>query len=195
MSTYSFGKPLVKFFYHLFFRISVEGQNHVPKSGGVLICCNHRSDLDPPLIGTSMARELSFLAKEELFKIPLFGRLLRRLHAFPIRRGRGDRGALRLAIRLLEEGHVLLVFPEGKRNRSSSRLLKGMSGAGFFTLKTDAVVVPCAIIGEYKFRHQLKVVFGPPIDTASIKSGKPKSSEVTAVIMEHIRRLLDQYGK
>ncbi|GGL47027.1 lysophospholipid acyltransferase family protein [Sporolactobacillus putidus] len=195
MSIYSIGKPLVALFYKLYFRVTVEGQENIPDRGSVLFCCNHRSNFDPPLIGISIARDLSFVAKEELFEIPLFGRLLRHLHAFPIRRGTGDRGALRVAVRLLGEGHTLLIFPEGTRNRSSNRLQKGLSGAGFFALKTDAVVIPCAIIGQYKFRGKIKVVFGPPIDTASMKSEKLRSTEASAVIMEHILQLLDQHGK
>ncbi|WP_100488118.1 lysophospholipid acyltransferase family protein [Sporolactobacillus pectinivorans] len=192
MSLYSIGKPLVAFFYSLCFRMSVEGVENIPKDGGVLICCNHLSNFDPPLVGISMKRSLSFVAKEELFEIPLFGRLLRHLHAFPIKRGTGDRGAIRTAVGLLNAGHALLIFPEGHRNPNAP-LRKGLSGAGFFALKTDATVIPCAIIGHYGFRKKVKIVFGEPIDSKMLKNQKKKSSEASAAIMNGIQQLLDQY--
>lgn len=194
MSLYSIGKMLFALFYKLCFHITVEGTKNIPDDGGVLICSNHMSNFDPPLIGTSVARDLSFVSKEELFEVPLLGRLLRRVHAFPIKRGAGDRGAIRVAVRLIREGHALLIFPEGTRNRSG-HLQKGLSGAGFFALKTDVTVIPCAIIGTYKFRSRVKVVFGSPVDTASMKRERLKPSAASAVIMDHIRQLQDQYGK
>ncbi|RYL94872.1 1-acyl-sn-glycerol-3-phosphate acyltransferase [Sporolactobacillus sp. THM7-4] len=191
MSLYSIGKPLVRLFYKFCFRYEVSGSENIPKDGAVLICCNHLSDFDPPLVGISTSRVMSFLAKEELFRIPLFGRLIKMLHAVPIRRGSGDRAAIRTALNLLRSGHTLLIFPEGHRNRSN-RLKKGLPGAGFFALNTDAAVIPCAIIGEYKLWRKMKVVFGPPVDTDSMKRQKMKSSEASSVIMMHIQRLLDE---
>ncbi|TGA98139.1 1-acyl-sn-glycerol-3-phosphate acyltransferase [Sporolactobacillus shoreae] len=191
MSLYSFGKPIVYAFYKIFFRISVEGVENIPNEGGVLICSNHLSNFDPPLIGILIKRSLSFVAKEELFKIPFLGRLLRHLQAFPIKRGSGDRGAIRTAMQLLRNGHALLIFPEGHRNPNAP-LRQGLSGAGFFALKTDASIIPCAIIGHYGFRERMKVVFGSPIDSDLLKRQINKSSEASAVIMKHIQELLDR---
>ncbi|MCL1631843.1 1-acyl-sn-glycerol-3-phosphate acyltransferase [Sporolactobacillus sp. CPB3-1] len=193
MNLYSIGKPVVSWFYHLNFKIQVIGQEHIPLHGGTLICSNHISNFDPPFVGINVPRELSFVAKSELFKIPGFNWLLSRLNAFPIKRGSGDRGALRLAMKLLNEGHALLMFPEGHRNLNDASLQKGLSGAGFFSLKTNATVVPCAIIGHYKFRSQMKVIFGKPIDTDRMKKNELKSSEASAIIMKHIQALIDQY--
>ncbi|MCO7127046.1 1-acyl-sn-glycerol-3-phosphate acyltransferase [Sporolactobacillus shoreicorticis] len=193
MNLYSFGKPIVKLFYQLTFKIQVIGLENVPGQGGVLICSNHLSNFDPPMVGVSLSRPLSFVAKSELFDIPGFGRLLSHLNAFPIRRGTGDRGALRLAIKLIREGHALLIFPEGHRNLEHAPMKKGLSGAGFFALQTDAVVLPCAIIGNYRFRSTMKIIFGKPINTKEMKELKLKSSEASAVIMEHIQALLDEH--
>jgi 1-acyl-sn-glycerol-3-phosphate acyltransferase len=191
LNLYAVGKPIVAVFYKCLFRLSVEGMENIPKSGGVLICSNHISDFDPPLIGIALKRELSFIAKEELFRIPLFGRLIRHLHAFPVKRGTGDRGALRFAIKLLNSGHVLLMFPEGHRN-TSGHLGKGHAGAGFFALHADAKVVPCAILGRYGFRKQLKVIFDKPIDTDEMKKQKMRAADITAVIMARIGKLLER---
>lgn len=190
MNLYSIGKPLVALYLRFGFKIQVIGRENVPDQGGALICCNHLSNFDPPLVGTVLSRPLSFVAKEELFKIPLFGAVLRRLNAFPIRRGTGDRGAIRLAMKLLREGHALLIFPEGHRNLKHTKMQHAYSGAGFFALKTNAVVVPCAIIGRYKFRGKMKIVFGNPLNMEELKDRKLKSSEVTAIIMQHIEQLI-----
>ncbi|MFX3617201.1 MAG: lysophospholipid acyltransferase family protein [Sporolactobacillus sp.] len=191
MNLYSIGKPLVAVFYHLYFRIHVKGRENIPEEGPVLICCNHLSNYDPPLVGISIKRSLSFVAKEELFEKPLMGWMYRHVHAFPIKRGTGDRGAIRAALRLLRQGNALLIFPEGTRNHSGS-LNKGLSGAGFFALKTDAKVIPCAIIGKYKFRARITVAFGKPIAFEALKQQKVKPSEASAKIMEKIQGLLDQ---
>ncbi|MDN3953637.1 lysophospholipid acyltransferase family protein [Sporolactobacillus laevolacticus] len=195
MNLYPIGKPLAKLYYHLFFKITVIGSENIPKQGGVLICSNHLSNFDPPFIGVSISRELSFIAKSELFKVPVLGVLLRHLNSFPVRRGEGDRGAIRVALKLIREGHALLLFPEGHRNLNQDAQLKqALSGAGFFALKTDAVVVPCAIIGRYKFRSKMKIVFGKPVDTTAMKNQKLKSSEASAVIMRQIQALLDEHA-
>lgn len=192
MSLYTFGKPIVTWFYRILFPITVEGAENIPDSSGVLICSNHLSNFDPPLVGISTRRQLSFIAKEELFHIPLLKTLLRHLNAFPIKRGAGDRGAIRLAIRLLNDGHALLIFPEGHRN-SGMKIRKGLAGAGFFALHTNAVIVPCAIIGRYKFRRRMTVAFGTPVNIGKLKEQSLRPIEVSAVIMSHIQKLLDAH--
>src|SRR5207249_9248838 len=97
------------------FRLEAIGTENVPAHGPVLLVANHSSVLDPPLIGGASDRQLTYLAKAELFKIPLFGALIHGLNARPVRREGADPGALRTAKRVLEEGRALLVFPEGPR--------------------------------------------------------------------------------
>jgi 1-acyl-sn-glycerol-3-phosphate acyltransferase len=139
----------------------------------------------------SSSRELSFMAKKELFDVPIFGAIIKRCNAFPIKRGGSDRHAIKLAMQLLKENHTLLMFPEGSRNKTGE-LAEGLSGAGFFALKTDAAVVPCAIIGSYKLFHKMKIVFGEPIDFTDLKMRKAKPLEASQIIMEHIREVIDR---
>src|SRR2546425_1265213 len=100
---YACVKPVVAVLMRLFFRVEVKNPEHVPLAGAVLLVANHSSLLDPPLVGGVVPRQLSFLAKAELFRIPLFGPLIRRLNARPVRREGPDPGALRMALRVLEE--------------------------------------------------------------------------------------------
>jgi len=108
---YEILKPLVVLLMRVWFRLRVRGAEHIPSSGPALIVSNHQSILDPPVIGGAARRQIYFLAKAELFRIPLFGRLIRAVHARPVRREGSYPGALRTAALLLEEGKALLVFP------------------------------------------------------------------------------------
>jgi len=124
---YGILKPLVVFLMRAWFGLRVRGAEHVPSSGPALIVSNHQSILDPPLIGGATRRQIYFLAKAELFRIPVFGWLMRALHARPVRREGPDSRALRTAALLLEEGKALLVFPEGTRSLDG-RLGEGAGG-------------------------------------------------------------------
>src|SRR5438094_7996343 len=100
---YACVKPVVAVVMRLLFRVEVKSPEHVPLAGAVLLVANHSSLLDPPLVGGVLPRQLSFLAKAELFRIPLFGPLIRRLNARPVRREGPDRGARGVELLGLEE--------------------------------------------------------------------------------------------
>ncbi len=131
----------------LLFRLRHHGRERVPRTGPVLLVSNHSSLLDPPLVGGSTPRPVSFMAKAELFRIPLFGGLIRRLNARPVRREGSDPSALRTALRVLEDGGALLVFPEGTRGPEGV-LRPGKAGAGMLAVLSGAAVVPVYINGS-----------------------------------------------
>jgi 1-acyl-sn-glycerol-3-phosphate acyltransferase len=143
---YTILKPLTAVLFRLLFGLEGRGAENVPKTGPVLLVTNHSSVLDPPAVGAVAPRPLYFLAKAELFRIPLFGRLIRALHARPIRRGAADPSALRMALRVLEGGGALLVFPEATR-QPEGRLAEGRPGAGMLALLSGAPVVPAYVSG------------------------------------------------
>jgi 1-acyl-sn-glycerol-3-phosphate acyltransferase len=132
------------------------------------------------------------MAKEELFKVPILKSILPQVNAFPVKRGMSDREAFRTVLKLLRGGEVVGMFPEGTRSKTGE-LGKGLAGAGFFALKGDADVMPCAIIGPYKPLRSLRVVYGKPIKMAPYRERKASAEEVTEVIMNEIRSLLEQY--
>ncbi|KAB7708895.1 1-acyl-sn-glycerol-3-phosphate acyltransferase [Bacillus aerolatus] len=189
---YSIARTVVKSILMPLYRIEVHGREHFPKEGGVLLCSNHIDNLDPPVVGITAPRPILFMAKEELFKVPVFGKMLTNLNAFPVKRGMSDREALRKGLKFLKEGKVLGLFPEGTRSKTGE-IGRGLAGAGFFALRTDAYVVPCVIVGPYKMLGKLKVVYGPPIDMEELRSRKASAEETTEVIMSHIRKLREDY--
>ncbi len=194
MSVYSFAKNLVYLVLKPIYRFDVIGQENFPKEGGVLLCSNHIENLDPPVVGINSPRDVHFMAKEELFSAPILKQLLPRLLAFPVKRGMSDREALRQGLGLLKDGKVLGLFPEGTRSKDG-QLQKGLAGAGFFALRTDAAVVPCAIIGPYRKFKKLKIVFGEPIRFEEYKQEGKKlnAEEATNIIMENIAKLIEEH--
>lgn len=145
----------------------VRGQSHVPRDGGLIVASNHISYFDPPLVGTAAVRELHFLAKEELFRPPVFGSLIRAYNAIPIRRGAVDIRGLSKAMEVLRAGHALIVFPEGTRMRDGE-LHRAKPGVGMLAVNTGARIVPCYIQGSDRNpgewitrRTKPRVSFGP----------------------------------
>lgn len=192
MNLYSFAKTVVFSALKPLYRFEVIGTEHFPKDGGILLCSNHINALDPPVVGILAPRPVHFMAKAELFNVPLLKGILPGVNAFPVKRGLSDRDALRTAIKLLKSGEVVGLFPEGTRSKDG-KLGKGFSGAGFFALRGEANVVPCAIIGPYKPFKKLKVVYGEPIDIAPFRERKASADEVTEKIMEKIAELLEAH--
>ncbi|OMP65877.1 lysophospholipid acyltransferase family protein [Domibacillus epiphyticus] len=190
---YTIAKTVVKMVLTPAYRIQVTGLENFPKEGGVLLCANHIDNLDPPVVGITSKRPVRFMAKEELFRTKWTEKLMHGLNAFPVKRGMSDREALRSGLKMLKEGQVLGLFPEGTRSKDG-KLGKGLAGAGFFALRTEAAVVPCAVIGPYKIGRKLKVVYGPPIDMQPLRDRKASAEEATEMIMNTIGQLIQEHS-
>ncbi len=160
--------------------LKVKGVHHVPRTGGVLIVSNHQSYLDPAIIGCHLPRPTGFLAKSELFENKFFGSFISKLYAFPVRQGEGDIGAVREAIRRLQEGNALLLFPEGSRTEDGE-FLSLEAGIGLIIRKAHVPVVPCVVEGSFASwpkgkkwfsARPVRVTFGPPLQLGHLKASK-----------------------
>ncbi|MDQ0858606.1 1-acyl-sn-glycerol-3-phosphate acyltransferase [Bacillus sp. V2I10] len=192
MNFYQFARGAVASVFFPLYRIEVKGKEHFPKEGAVLLCSNHIDNLDPPTVGISAPRQVYFMAKEELFQVPVLGGILRKVGSFPVKRGMSDREALRNGLNVLKDGGVLGLFPEGTRSKDG-KLGKGLAGAGFFALRSNALVVPCAVIGTYKPFQKVKVFFGEPINLDPLRERKATAEEATELIMSKIAELLEKH--
>lgn len=168
---YAFVRWLVKTFYFgTHGGIRSVGLQNVPQKGPLLVAPVHISHLDPPAVACGMARRLRFMAKEELFQHPIFGRLIASLGAFQVKRGETDTESIRRAIALLEEGEAILIFPEG--SRGDGETIQEMSrGVAMLAKRTKAPVMPVGIVGtnavmpKGKFKgkkHMVTLVYGLP---------------------------------
>jgi 1-acyl-sn-glycerol-3-phosphate acyltransferase len=185
---YAVLKPIAVALMRLFFRVEGRGREHVPATGAVLIVANHSSVLDPPLVGGMCPRQLTFLAKAELFGIPGLGGLIRRLGAQPLRREGADPSALRTAQRVLAEGKALLVFPEGTRGEEGT-LREAKPGAALLAVQSGATVVPAYVRGSgqawprgRRLPRPAKVVvtFGAPLRFQRVTGADRKAQYETA---------------
>jgi 1-acyl-sn-glycerol-3-phosphate acyltransferase len=158
------GRFLFDVIYRLLWRKKVYGHENIPATGGVIIAPNHVSFADPPLVGSSMKRALHFMAKQELFDLPVLGFLIRRTNAFPIRRGQQDVSALRGAIKLVKSGEPLLIFPEGSRSKDGN-FRSARAGVGMIACMAQVPVVPVRIFNSGRLLKfaPLRVVFGKPL--------------------------------
>lgn len=156
-------------FAHIYWRLSRIGREHVPQSGPVIFVSNHRSFIDPFIIGLCSRRPVYYVAKQELFKIKALGWLLSSLGAFPVKRGEADGDMIETAKAILDRGDPVLIFPEGTRIRPGA-LGKPKRGVGRLALETGATVVPVAMIGTESIRkgfrirpHKIRVRIGAPL--------------------------------
>ena len=154
-------RALLRALFALLFPIRVEGLEHFPATGAVMLCCNHISLRDPVLLIAVCPRMIRFMAKEELFHSKPFGWLLRHMGAFAVKRGESDLGSVRAALGVLQEGCVMGIFPQGHRDtQDQDRALK--NGAAMIALRSRATVLPAHVAGPYRLFRPIRVSFYPP---------------------------------
>jgi 1-acyl-sn-glycerol-3-phosphate acyltransferase len=190
---------LTRAFFRTYGRWKIIGHEKIPKTGPVIVACNHVSYVDPPLIGSAVKRECAFMARHDLWNKKVLAWLLPRLGSFPVNRDRPDRQAIKLGLEALQKGLVLIIFPEGSRS-DDGNLQRGEPGAALFVQKSGAPVVPTAVIGPEKMlppgqsklkRVPLTVVFGDPIFFTPDSSRE----EIMGGIMRAIAKLLTEHGR
>lgn len=176
-------------------RLRATGTEHLPAEGPVLIVSNHISQWDPPIIGVAARpRKSYYMAKIELFRVPLLRRFIYNLGAFPVDRGASDRRALRLAREILARGDQLLMFPEGTRH-PDGRLHPGLPGAGTLGLIDGVTVVPAAVWGSQRHLGPVRVAFGPPLDLSDLDGPRSaRAQRAVARMMAAIAELLPTVG-
>jgi len=126
---YSICLTILRILFKILFHARARGEKNIPRRGPVLIAPNHVSFLDPVAVGTATHRQLHYMARDDLFIIPVLGWLIKRLNSFPVKKDRPDPEAIKEALRILKRGEALLLFPEGTRS-PDGRLLPGQLGVG-----------------------------------------------------------------
>jgi 1-acyl-sn-glycerol-3-phosphate acyltransferase len=178
------------------YRLRAQGLEHVPE-GGFVLAANHTSNFDPWPLGLPFLprRQLRFMAKAELFN-PLLAPLLRAVGAFKVRRGEGDVEAMRRAVELVRSGEIVVMFPEGTRQRKGLRKkhsARAHTGAARIAIAAGAPLVPAAIAGTDRLSRlgPLRVAYGEPIDLSDLDGRDLKSAATVATerLMEAIDEL------
>jgi len=186
--------PLFRFL----FRGSTQGLEHVPMEGPLVVASNHGSHLDPPLLGHALGRPVAFMAKAELFAIPLLGVVIRACGAYPVRRGASDREAIRTATAKLEEGWATGVFLDGTR-QANGRVNNPLPGAALLAARSGAPLLPVAIVNSHRALGSgriwprlvpLQLRVGAPIPPPASRR-RPDLDVTTALLKERINDLLE----
>lgn len=186
-------------------RLEVRGTENVPRHGPLIVASNHLHNFDPAVIGATLPRKLVYMAKKELFAVPVLRQLIRFYGAFEIDRGAADRAALRYAVHAVEEGEALFMFPEGTRSLTG-RIEKVLPGAAFVAVRTGAPILPVAITGtqtlpldekaakagrKRRGRAHVTVTFGTPFHLSPGPDGKrPDMQRATDEMMRQVAALL-----
>ena len=135
--------------FRFLFRGQTAGISNLPKAGGVVVVSNHGSHLDPPILGHALGRPVAFMAKDELFRVPLLSFIISACGAYPVKRGAGDREALRTASNRLIEGWATGVFLDGTR-QDNGRVNEPKSGAALLAARTGCPILPVAIVNSHR---------------------------------------------
>jgi 1-acyl-sn-glycerol-3-phosphate acyltransferase len=192
---YRFAHAFCKLVFILLWRFKATGAENVPATGPVIVACNHLSYLDPVAVGIGLPRMVTYLAKKELFDMPVLGFFVRGCGAYPLDREAGGVAAVRAALRVLKDGRCIGIFPEGTRNLTGTAGEKG--GAAFLAALSGAPVVPAAVSGtkDAKRLARIRVVYGKPmLVTRNRKADSDDLEKWTAEIMRNIRVLEESIG-
>ncbi len=196
---YLFWRLVFKIYFILTCRLKISGSENIPKKGPFILAGNHVSYLDPILLGGGCKRkDLYYMARHTLFKTKFWDWVMRHVHAFPVKRDVADMNAFKTALRHLNSGHGLTLFPEGTRSLDGS-LQKPEPGIGFLVSKSRAVVVPAYVggtnivlpKGQKKIKHcKITVIFGKPIvfDNVNLAS-KDNYMKIAQDVMDGIASL------
>lgn len=185
--------------FRLLFRGRTLGNERVPMQGPVVVVANHGSHLDPPLLGHALGRPVAFMAKAELFGIPLLGPLIRACGAYPVKRGASDREAIRTATARLQDGWAIGVFLDGTRQKDG-RVNHPMPGAALLSARSGAPLLPVAIINSHRALGTgqswprlvpIQLRIGEPIPAPASRR-KPDLESTSIELQRRINALLDQ---
>lgn len=199
---YKIGRAGCVIFTRLFGPLEAINKDNVPNDGPVCLMPNHISYLDPPVAGCLLKRKVYFMAKSELFKVPVLGPMIASFGAFPVKRGVADRRALARAMELLRAGEVVNIFPEGRRSKDGE-IGEANKGSIDLALKCNATIIPTLILGtEYSLstinsglhKHPIKVIYGNPLDVKKY-DGLDKNEMLENLSKDWKKSLLDMKEK
>ncbi|HIK45057.1 MAG TPA: 1-acyl-sn-glycerol-3-phosphate acyltransferase [Leptolyngbyaceae cyanobacterium M65_K2018_010] len=183
---------------HLYFRGRIYGAERVPMTGKLIVVANHASDFDPPLLSAAVRRPVSYMAKEELFRVPVLRQAIQLYGAYPVKRGSADRSAIREALKQLAQGWAVGIFLQGTRT-ADGRIPDPKIGAALIAAKAQATLLPVSLWGTHRILKKgsalprpvpLTIRIGDPIPPPA-STDRQELESITAQCTETIHQLHD----
>ncbi len=184
--------------YKFLFRGILVGRENIPKKGSFILVSNHGSLLDPPLLGHAIGRNISFMAKSELFRIPFIGYIIKACGAYPVKRGIADKNTIKIACEKLSNNNSIGIFIDGTRQKDG-RVNKPKQGAALLAFKNQKLLLPVAIINSHRlvrlrfcipFFTKIVIKVGKPINPPQ-DSSKDDLATLTKSLQESINNMLE----
>lgn len=191
-------KFLVRIFTLVVFRVQTYGQENIEKDKPYIMCANHTSNWDPPILYTATKREMYMMAKEELFRNKFIYWFANKTNIFPVKRGKKDIESIKKSIKVLNDNKILAIFPEGTRN-GIIKNGKIQNGPAYLAARTGVQVIPVKIEGNFKPFTKVKIYYGKPLDFSNYKSKKPEretldliSTKITEEIFGDLKQIISK---
>ena len=184
-------------FYKFIFKGNLIGKENIPQKGSFIMVSNHGSLLDPPLIGHALGRNISFMAKAELFKIPLLGFVIKSCGAYPVKRGIADKNTIKTACEKLSNNNSIGIFIDGTR-QNNGRVNKPKQGAALLAFKNQKLLLPVAIVNSHRlirfrfcipFFTKIVIKVGQPMQPPK-SSSKEDLNLITHNLQENINNMI-----
>ena len=183
--------------YKFLFKGHLIGKENIPQKNSFIMVSNHGSLLDPPLLGHALGHNISFMAKAELFKIPLLGFVIKACGAYPVKRGIADKNTIKIACKKLSNNNSIGIFIDGTRQKNG-RVNKPKQGAALLAFKNKKLLLPVAIVNSHRlikfkfcipFFSKILIKVGKPIKPPK-SSSKNDLNSVTILLQDNINNLL-----
>lgn len=173
-------KFCVRVFTLILFRVQTYGQENIEKGKAYIMCANHTSNWDPPILYSATKRRMYMMAKEELFKNKFIDWFANKVNIFPVKRGRQDIESMKKSLQVLKNNEILAIFPEGTRNGIKKRG-KIQNGPAYLAARTGTEIIPVRIEGNFKPFHKVKLYYGKPLDFSKYQSKKPEKESLELI--------------
>ena len=183
--------------YKFVFRGHLIGRENIPQKDSFIMVANHGSLFDPPLLGHALGRNISFMAKSELFKIPILGFVIKACGAYPVKRGIADKNTIKTACKKLSENNCIGIFIDGTRQKNG-RVNKPKQGAALLAFKNQKLLLPVAIVNSHRlikfkfcipFFSKIVIKVGNPIQPPQ-NSSRNDLNSVTILLQDNINNLI-----
>lgn len=182
--------PIMRVLFRIYYNPIIINKEYIPKDGSIVIACNHKHLFDQCLTIMATKRPINYMAKKEYFD-GIFSWFFKFVGCIPVDRSKKDENAKKTAIDVLKNGGAIGIFPEGTRNRFKDKVLLDFKfGAVSMAKKTDSLIVPCAVTGDYKFRSKnLIVQYGRPFKVQDLKEDNLKLEKIIYdLIMDNLKK-------